>query len=169
MKDVKNTSAQGVVTQLVRERVLAPLLDQLRQGVSPEKLALALTLGALIGIFPIIGSSTILCVVAGVVLKLNQPAMQVANYLAYPLQIPLVFVFVRIGETILGAPHVSFSVPELMREFNRDPEAFARQFGMTGLRGIFAWAILAVPLGLLIYTIVRPLAARATERFGGSE
>jgi len=169
MKDFGNPSRPGVVTQLVRTRLLGPLLDQLRQGVSPEKLTLALTLGALIGIFPIIGSSTILCVAAGVVLKLNQPAMQVANYLAYPLQIPLVFVFVRIGETILGAPHVSFSVPQLLREFNRDPEAFARQLAMTGLRGIFAWAILAVPLGLLIYTTVRLLVIRATERFGASE
>jgi len=56
-----------------------------------------------------------------------------------------------------------------MREFHRDPEIFARRFGMTGLRGIFAWAVLALPLGIVIYAIVRPLVSKVAQKYGASE
>src|SRR5256885_328582 len=68
-------------------RIIAPILAQLRQGITPEKIALTLALGAALGIFPILGASTLLCAIAGIWLRLNQPVIQLTNYLVYPLQL----------------------------------------------------------------------------------
>ena len=84
----------------------------LRQGLTPEGIALALAFGVVAGIFPVIGATTILGLALGVVLQLNQPAVQLANWLAYPLQLALIIPLVRLGEWLAGAPPVSFSVAQ---------------------------------------------------------
>lgn len=62
------------------------LLDQLRPGVTPERLALTLVLGITLGIIPMLGTTTILCALAATALGLNLPAIQLVNGVVYPLQ-----------------------------------------------------------------------------------
>ena len=50
----------------VRRRILDPILGLLRQGITPERLALSLAFGLGVGIFPVLGVSTIACTVAAV-------------------------------------------------------------------------------------------------------
>jgi uncharacterized protein (DUF2062 family) len=38
--------------------LVRPILDLLRQGVTPEKIALSLALGMALGVFPVLGSTT---------------------------------------------------------------------------------------------------------------
>jgi hypothetical protein len=85
---------------------------------------------------------------------LNQPIIQLVNYLASPLQLMLILVFVRIGEWLMRAPRVSFSLPELIRKFHESPLKFFREFGMTGLHGIIAWLVIAPCLTILVYFLV---------------
>ena len=139
-----------------RERVLGLIVAQLTQGVTPQKIALTIALGFNLGIFPIMGSTTVLCAVAGVCLRLNQPVIQLVNWLVYPLHLALILVFVRIGEWIVGAPLVPFSIPELVRKFDASPIKFLQQFGMTGVHGIIAWLIIAPIVAALIYFILLP-------------
>jgi uncharacterized protein (DUF2062 family) len=87
-----------------RRRVVGPILELLRQGVTPEKIALSLAFGLGLGIIPILGVSTILCTAAAVAWRLNLPAIQLLNYLASPLQLLLIIPFVRLGEHLLGSP-----------------------------------------------------------------
>lgn len=60
-------------------RLIRPILDLLRQGVTPEKIALSLALGVALGVFPVLGSTTALCALAALVLRLNLPAIQIVN------------------------------------------------------------------------------------------
>ena len=90
-----------------RRRVVDPLVDLLAQGLTPERLALSLAAGLVLGLFPIVGVTTLLCVAAGFAFRLNHLALQLANHLAYPLQLPLVLAFVRLGERLVGAPRVA--------------------------------------------------------------
>ena len=78
-------------------KLRALVLDQLRQGITPEKIALTIALAAGIGVFPLLGTTTVLCFAIGVPLRLNQALMQLVNYLVYPLQIAGIYLFVRIG------------------------------------------------------------------------
>ena len=69
----------------------------LRQGISPQRLALTLALGFAIGCIPVIGIPTAVCLVVALSLRLNMPAIQAANYAAMPFQIALIIPFVRLG------------------------------------------------------------------------
>jgi len=44
-----------------RRRIARPIVELLRQGVTPEKMALSLALGVALGVFPVLGTTTALC------------------------------------------------------------------------------------------------------------
>ncbi len=141
-----------------RERVVALILAQFTQGVTPQKIALTIALGLNLGIFPILGATTALCAVAGIGFKLNQPVIQLVNWLVSPLQLLLILFFVRIGEWLMRAQRVNFSIPELFRKFHESPAKFFQEFGLTGLHGIIAWLVIAPFLTVLVYfTLLPPL------------
>jgi uncharacterized protein (DUF2062 family) len=148
-----------------RRRVLRLILDQLRQGITPEKIALTIALGAALGIFPILGSSTVLCALVALWLRLNQPVIQLVNYLAYPAQLALLLPFYRSGESLFGQPHVPiFSVVELAERFRAGPGKFFVDYGMVGVYGVVVWCLIAPLLIASLYwglcPILRLLATR---------
>jgi uncharacterized protein (DUF2062 family) len=139
-----------------QRRIVALIIAQLKQGITPAKIALTIALGITLGIFPILGATTILCLAAGFAFKLNQPIMQAINWLISALQLSLILVFVRIGEWLVNAPPVTFSVPELIKKFNASPRKFMQEFGLTGLHGIAGWFLVAPFLIPVIYFSVLP-------------
>ncbi len=148
-----------------RGRIRAPIVAQLRQGITAEQIALTLALGGVLGIFPILGACTVLCAIAAVGLKLNQPIIQLVNYLVYPLQVVLLLPFYRAGETLFGQPHVPiFSVVELIDRFRAGPWQFLLDYGMVALYGIAVWCLLAPLLTGAIYLGLRPLLQRLARR-----
>ena len=46
------------------KRIVGPIVAQLRQGIAPEKVALTIALGMVLGVFPILGSTMLLCALA---------------------------------------------------------------------------------------------------------
>lgn len=140
-----------------RRWVLNPIVKQLTQGTSPAKIAQAIAYGVTIGIFPIIGSTTLLSILIGIPIKLNQPILQVFKSLATPLQWTLVLGFYRLGEILFNAPHVSLSIPKMMERFFAEPGPFFRDYGMTALYGIAVWCLIAPLLLAAIYFTSRPL------------
>jgi uncharacterized protein (DUF2062 family) len=148
-----------------QRRVVAPIVAQLRQGITPSRIALTLALGAVLGIFPILGATTALCAIAGLWLRLNQPVIQVVNYFMYPVQIALLLPFYRAGETLFGQPHVPiFSVTDLMARFQESPTQFMVDYGMVGVYGIVVWTLVAPLLVAIIYYAARPLLRALARR-----
>lgn len=140
-----------------RRRIVAPILAQLRQGVAPERIALALAVGAVVGIFPILGVSTALCAGLGVWLRLNQPVIQLVNYLMYPLQLALLIPFCRAGERAFGAvPLPMANVPELVARFHAGAWQFFVDYGRVILYGSAVWCVVALPLVALTYLLLKP-------------
>ena len=129
---------------------------QFTQGFTPQKVSLTIALGVTLGIFPILGTTTGLCAIVALWLRLNQPVIQLVNYLFSAAQLALILVFVRIGEWMVGAVPVSFSIPELFRKFHESPAKFMQEFGMTGLHAIIAWLFIAPFLAALIYFLLLP-------------
>ena len=143
-----------------QRRVVAPIVAQLTQGVTPEKIAFTVALGIALGVFPILGATTVLCAIAGIVVKLNQPIIQAVNYLVYPLQLVLLIPFYRCGEHLLGRAPIPLSVSLLLERFRADAVQFLKDFGMVGVGGILVWLILAPPAIAAIYFVTRgPLRA----------
>ena len=139
-----------------QRRVVAPIVAQLRQGITPEKIALTIALGLVLGIFPILGSTTVLCGLAAVALRLNQPVIQLVNYFAYPLQLALIIPIYRAGEILFFKTPVPLSIPFLFERFKADFGQFLRDFGMIAVQGIVVWCLLAPVVVAVLYFSVRP-------------
>ncbi len=141
-----------------QERVIAVIVGQLTQGFTPQKIALTIALGLNLGVIPLLGSTTLLCALAAFWLKLNQPVIQLVNWLVYPLQFMLLLPFVRLGEWLMRAPPVPFSIPELLHKFKESPGKFMQEFGMTGVHGIVAWLVIApFAIALIYFLLLTPL------------
>ncbi len=160
-------SAPAVQSSFWRRRVISPIIAQLRQGTTPEKIALTIALGGTLGIFPILGTTTLLCGLAAATLRLNQPIIQLVNYFAYPLQLALIIPIYRLGETVFRKPHVPLSIPLLFERFQADFVQFLKDFGIIAVQGIAVWCLIAPIAAALVYYTVRPplriLARRATR------
>lgn len=144
-----------------RRRIVTPVLDQLRQGVSPDQLALTIALGLALGAFPLLGTTTLLCGIAAWALRLNQPVIQIVNYVAYPLQLAALIPFYRAGSDLFGIPHIPLSIPFILERFSADIPQFFADFTMIALRGILVWLLVAPIAAAAIYFIVRPILRRA--------
>jgi len=72
------------------------------EGLSPEGIALVVTLGLVLGVFPIFWCPTIMCTGAALTLRLHFPAIQVVNQIVTPLQLVLLLPFTRVGRWVLG-------------------------------------------------------------------
>jgi uncharacterized protein (DUF2062 family) len=151
------------LTKFWQNRVLSPVVQQLRQGISAEKIALTLALGFMLSVFPVLGATTLLCALAGILLRLNQPIIQLVNFLAYPIQLALLIPFYRAGECLLGRAPIPLNIPLLFERFSADAIQFLKDFGMIAAGGILVWLMVApvltgVGYGLLRW-ILRALAA----------
>ena len=153
-----------------QRRVVDVVLAQLRQGITPEKIALTVAMGMTLGLFPVLGSTTLLCFLAGLMLKLNQPIIQLVNYVVYPLQVAGIYFFIRIGEWLTRTPPLQFSIAGLIQQFRAAPLHFLQEFGMTALRGVLAWTLMAPVAALAIYFLLLPVLRRlARLRAAGAD
>lgn len=145
------------------QRVAEPVKTLLRQGLTPEGLALSLAFGIAAGLFPVIGATTVLGLLFGAVLRLNVPALQLANWVAYPLQLAAIIPLVRLGEWLAGAPPVTFSVTQVVASASADPMGTLGRYGVTGLHGILGWMAVVPIVVLVLYRVLLP-ALRTTRR-----
>jgi uncharacterized protein (DUF2062 family) len=140
---------------------LADRFGRLLQGShTPERIALSFAAGATLGLFPIFGTTTLLCVAVGVAFRLNHAALQLANQLMYPVQLPLILVFVHTGALLLGGPAPAASLPASWT----DGAAVLETLGRAGAQAVLGWALCA-PLVLAgVYCACLPLLRRLAGR-----
>lgn len=147
-----------------RQRIIRPILDLLKQGVTPEKIALSVALGAVLGVFPALGWSTTLCAIAAIVLRLNLPAIQIVNYFVYPAQIALLVPFFRWGEKLFRAPHFPMSVPQILGLLHAGAWMAIKLLWNTIWHAIVVWGMMAPVFVALLYVILTPVLRRAMRR-----
>lgn len=94
----------------LQRRLFGPVKALLTQGMSPRMLALSLATGAIVGVFPVLGTTTVLCTLAAAVLRLNLVAVQTVHFLLTPVQLLLIIPFVRVGEHLMDATPQPLSV-----------------------------------------------------------
>ncbi|HEY0913911.1 MAG TPA: DUF2062 domain-containing protein [Solimonas sp.] len=141
-----------------RARVKRVVMAQLTQGVTPQRIAFTVSLGALLSVFPIFGVTTALCALAAWLLRLNQPLMQLVNALLAPVHILLLYPYYRAGERLLGSePAPLLDVAELAERFAHSPKQFVLDYGMIAVGGSLVWAISALVAVPLMYVILRPV------------
>ncbi len=144
-----------------RRRVRDPLVALLSQGLSPDKLALMLGIGSVCSLFPFLGFTSLLNLLVGWCLGLNQPLLQLLNQLLGPVQLALIFVYVRVGEWLWQAGEGGFTLGEMLRAFREsDPAGFLQQFGWAGVHAATAWGLTSPVLVAAVYCSTRPVLRR---------
>lgn len=143
--------------EFIYSKIGQPFLKLLKQGVTPEKLAFTAALGIMISIFPVLGSTTFLCAVAAIISGLNLPAIQAINYLLYPLQIALLIPFYRAGNFLFGNEKTQISVGKVFEMINNDIPGAIKSLWDVTIHAIVVWILIAPPVILLIYLLLRPL------------
>lgn len=145
-------------------KVVRPLLELLRQGVTPEKLSLSIALGAVLGMLPMIGWNTALCAVIALVWRLNLPAIQMMNYFVYPLQIALILPFFRLGEKLFRAPHLPISLAQITEMVRTNLWGAISLLWTTTWHALVVWLLIAPFVAALIYFPLLPAFRRVLKK-----
>ena len=156
------------VSTWTRRRVLDPILALLRQGVTPEKLALSLAFGIGLGVLPVLGLSTISCTIIAVGLRLNLPAIQLVNYLVAPIQLALIIPFVRLGERVLGVPPQPITITEGFKLMETGIIHAIVTLWDAIVHGLLGWMIVGPLFIYALYQLVKPPLRRAAQKLAAA-
>jgi hypothetical protein len=108
------------------------------------------------GVFPIPGTTTLVCLAFIWAFNLNIGATQLANLLCTPLELVLVIPFVRMGEVVFGVnPPIDAAalLDGLKSNFFDTLGVFAGSI----LRAIVAWALFTAVVAPILYVMLRAL------------
>jgi uncharacterized protein (DUF2062 family) len=145
-------------------KILDPILNFLKQGMSPQRLALCVAIGVVIGNIPILGISSILCGLIALVCRLNLPAIQLVQAAMAPTQLLLIIPFVRLGEWLLHAPHQAVSIKEGLALIHQGVAHAVFILWDAILHAGFAWLLVAPPALYVLYALFHRLFERAAAR-----
>jgi hypothetical protein len=106
--------------------------------LTPQQAALLLSVGLVLGVFPIMACPTVLCLLAAVALRLNPLALQLLNTISSPLQIALLLPLARIGARLCG--------PAMAGD-----GSWTGAIGSAALHAVAGWALICPMLGVVMY------------------
>jgi len=101
----------------LKRKVLLPVKNAIKNGISHKRLAVSLALGITIGLIPFYGITTLLVGILAIALRLDFVVMQVVHYVVHPLQLILLIPFFKIGSIFVANDSVDFSVKEYILLF----------------------------------------------------
>jgi uncharacterized protein (DUF2062 family) len=148
----------------LRRRLVAPLLTLLKQGVAPERLALGVAIGIVVGNIPLLGTSTVLCALIALRFRLNLPTMQLVQALMAPTQLLLIIPFVRLGEWLLRAPPQPLSVKVGLALLANGVWHAVVVLWDAIVHASCAWGLVAPFAIFVIYRILVPVFKHAAEQ-----
>lgn len=135
-------------------------------SLSPTKTAMALTFGFYLGLFPLTGSTTLLCFLFAIIFRLNHWIIQGVNLLLSPVQILLIYPFMKAGRMLFFTQKdvlSGFSAGQLL-EISSWHKMYGLYESMAG--GIAVWAIFSLSTGYWLYKyLFRYLTIRVAEKY----
>jgi len=114
------------------------------------------------------GFSTPLNTLAALSLRLNQPIIQVVNWMMGPLKLLLIIPFLRLGEWLFAAEPFSLSLTEFSRIFFNDWWGTTQEFAWTFVHAISGWLVVAPGIYLIVFLLGKALLARHLVAHGKS-
>ena len=142
---------------LLYRKIVLPLLALLRMGATPEKLAWSLAIGVAVGINPLVGTTTLVCLAIILLFRLNTVAGQLANHLMYPLEIALFVPFMRAGERLFHTGPLPIVSKEIFRMARTAPIQTTKLLWEWEWHALVAWAIVAVVITPVLALLFTPL------------
>jgi uncharacterized protein (DUF2062 family) len=138
----------------VKRKIIQSLSKLLKQGLSPVKLSLVVALGITLSIFPILGTTTLICTLVSLSFNLNLPAMQLANYAAFPLQVILFFPFLKLGEIVSKVSLDPLSKIQLISAFDVGIFYAFEKLSHYLLVACLGWSLAVLPIYIILYFLI---------------
>jgi len=128
----------------------------LNAGMScPKNMALSLTVGICLALFPVIGMTFLLGLMVAVVFRLNHLIVQSLNLLLAPVQLLLIYPFIKAGNLVFAGSHIFNDI------FSYTGEWTFLKFLELITGGVIVWFILSVvTMPVLYFVLVRVLKTR---------
>ncbi len=145
------------MTGRVREKLLNVINSLLKEGMSLKKISFCIALGVALGIFPVLGTTTLLCAIAAFFLRLNIPTIQVVNYGVYPLQLVLLVPFYSAGSWLFGDENWALIGENLDELLTTDFWGNVSRIWDMTLYAVLIWLIVSPFLVLLLYNLLKPV------------
>lgn len=145
---------------LVFKKLKGVVTTQLTQGLRRRACCQAIAVSLTIGVFPIMGFSTLMNTFSAGILKLNQPVVQVCNWIVGPVKLALIFPFLRLGEWLFQAEPFRLSLTEFSERFFTDVAATSAEFAMTFVHAIAGWLVCIPVIYCAIFQVAQRLIAK---------
>ena len=147
-----------------QRRVVSPVLHLLRVGATPRSLAWSLAVGIAVGVNPLLGSTTVLCLAVAFALRLNLVASQISNHLVYPLQLALFFVFIGTGDRLFRTGGLPMDHEAMLHEFRHHPLATTHLLWRWEWHALVVWLAASAVAVPLIVLVLRPALERLLNK-----
>jgi len=131
-----------------------------RRKVVQPLLALTIALGITLGVTPVLGSTALLCTLAAVAFRLNLAAIQLVNWLVYPLQIALLVPFLRIGAWMFRNQPSELSVARILAFIRTNVFQAITTLWTVTIHAVAAWLLLGSIATWLLYVLLVPVFCR---------
>lgn len=121
-------------------------------GLSPVQLALILSFGITLGLFPFIGLTSILCFIFAFVFRLNMVVIQLVNWVVSPLQLVMLVPFYKMGK-YFSIEWFNNAIIKIEIEAFSSNEFIQKIISLVNsqILAIFGWVFISIPMALIIY------------------
>lgn len=144
-----------------KRKITGPIEAYMKEGAKPDKLSLTIVLGIMMGVIPMVGVNSAICLLLALIFRLNVVIIQLINYVSFPLQIVLFYPFFKTGEFFFGQ-----SAGQQL-QFNTFSSLFGKNWLesimliiQANFRAVLAWLILMIPISFFTYFILRTMLFR---------
>jgi uncharacterized protein (DUF2062 family) len=144
----------------IHRKLVQPFVELLKQGVTPEKIALTVALGISLGVIPMLGTTTMLCTLAAVSLRLNLPGILLINGVVYPLQLLLVVPFLRAGAWIFRVEGPKLSIGQIFTLIRTNVWHAITTLWVATMHALVVWLMVGCVVSGVVYVILAAVLRR---------
>ena len=150
-------------TNFFRRRVVEPVLHLLRIGATPERLAWSIAVGVVIGVNPLMGSTTAVALALASGFRLNVVASQFGNHVVYPLQWLMFPAFIRLGSLLFRTEGLPLGHWEIVHAMKHHPWDTTRLLWSWEWHGLVVWAVFAVVAAPVLKVLLKPALVKMLD------
>ncbi|HSY36455.1 MAG TPA: DUF2062 domain-containing protein [Acidobacteriaceae bacterium] len=146
--------------------IVNPVMGLLRMGADPNRLAWSLALGVVVGVNPLLGSTTVVVLALAAVFRLNIVASQVGNHAVYPLEWLLFPVFIKVGDAVFGTEKLPLEGHALWYAAKHHPWHTTRLLWRWEWHALVVWAIFAAAATPAVAMAIEPVLRKMAKGAG---
>jgi len=152
------------MASVIQRVVVQPVKRLLRMGATPERLAWSLAVGLVVGVNPLLGTTTLLVLGLAAVFRLNMVASQVGNHAMYPVEIAMFPVFIKLGSIVFATERLPIEGSHLLAAAKQHPWDTTRLLWSWEFHALVVWAVFAAVLLPMLGFGLRPVLEHMQQR-----